>query len=69
VLVDDVEARHQDRHVGTIDGIEEHFYAISVERRITHACVLAITSAARGELFQPTALPKSLRAGLRRKAG
>lgn len=54
VLVGETEARHQVWHVGTIDGIEEHFYAISVERRITHACVLAITRAARGELFQPT---------------
>jgi LysR family transcriptional activator of nhaA len=29
----------------------EDFYAISVERRITHPGVAAITQAARGELF------------------
>jgi len=68
VLGDEIESRHQVQHVGTIDGVEEHFYAISVERRITHTCVLAITRAARGELFQPTARAKTSRAGLRRKA-
>ncbi len=65
VLGDEIESRHQVQHVGTIDGVEEHFYAISVERRITHACVLAITRAARGELFQPTARAKTSRAGAR----
>lgn len=68
VLVDEIESRHQVQHVGTIDGVEEHFYAISIERRITHTCVLAITRAARGELFQPTARAKTPRAGARRKA-
>jgi len=29
----------------------EEFYAVSVEQRITHPCVLAITDAARGQLF------------------
>jgi LysR family transcriptional activator of nhaA len=28
------------------------FYAISVERRISHPCVVAITSAARSQLFE-----------------
>ncbi len=68
VLVDEIESRHQVQHVGTIDAVEEHFYAISIERRITHPCVLAITRAARSELFQPTAHTKPPRAGLRRKA-
>jgi len=68
VLVDEIESRHQVQHVGTIDAVEEHFYAISIERRITHPCVLAITRAARSELFQPTANIRPPRAGLRRKA-
>ncbi len=34
----------------TADLVEE-FYAISVERRISHPCIAAITTAARGELF------------------
>ncbi len=36
----------------------EEFYAVSVERRITHPCVVAITQAARGQLFEaPTGRP------------
>jgi len=37
--------------LGRSDEMVENFYAISVERRITHPCVAAITNAARGELF------------------
>ncbi|MBL8333474.1 MAG: transcriptional activator NhaR [Rubrivivax sp.] len=68
VLVNEIETRHQVRHVGTIDGVEEHFYAISIERRITHSCVLAITRTARGELFQPAARAAASRARVRRQA-
>lgn len=68
VLVDEIETRHRVRHVGTIDAVEEHFYAISIERRITHPCVLAITRAARGELFQPRAAAGPKGVGPRRRA-
>lgn len=37
--------------IGRSDELEEEFYAVSVERRITHPCVVAITDAARGQLF------------------
>jgi LysR family transcriptional activator of nhaA len=37
--------------LGRSDELVESFYAISVERRITHPCVAAITQAARGALF------------------
>lgn len=37
--------------VGRTTELVESFYAVSVERRITHPCVLAITDAARGQLF------------------
>lgn len=67
VLVDEIESRHQVQHVGTIDAVEEHFYAISIERRITHPCVLAITCSARNGLFQPTARAAPTRTRLRRK--
>lgn len=36
--------------IGRTDAIREQFYAISVERRLTHPAVLAIQSAARGNL-------------------
>lgn len=37
--------------IGCTTELVEEFYAVSVERRITHPCVLAITDAARGQLF------------------
>ena len=37
--------------IGRSDELVEEFYAVSVERRITHPCVVAITDAARGQLF------------------
>lgn len=38
--------------VGRIDGLREHFYAISVERRLKHPAVVAILEAARRDLFE-----------------
>lgn len=37
--------------IGRIDSIVERFYAISVERRLSHPAVLAISAGARGKLF------------------
>jgi LysR family transcriptional activator of nhaA len=39
------------RILGRIDSIRERFYAISLERKITHPAVAAITQTARQELF------------------
>jgi len=39
------------RVLGHSEELREEFYAVSVERRITHPCVVAITAAARGKLF------------------
>ncbi|MDB5868439.1 MAG: transcriptional regulator, LysR family [Polaromonas sp.] len=39
--------------IGRTDEMVEDFFAVSVERRITHPCVAAITQAARGKLFTP----------------
>ena len=52
VLVDEIPSRLQVDRVGAIDEVEEHFLAISIERRITHPCGLTITRAARNDLFQ-----------------
>ncbi len=38
--------------IGRTEAVTEAFYAISVERRLTHPAVVAITSAARKELFR-----------------
>ena len=37
--------------VGHVKGLRQHFYAISVDRRIQHPAVLAIIKAARKEVF------------------
>ena len=51
-----VEARirraYEVRVVGRLPAVREHFYAISVERRITHPAVVAIRDAARRDLFR-----------------
>lgn len=39
--------------IGRSDELVEEFFAVSVERRISHPCVAAITQAARGRLFTP----------------
>ncbi len=37
--------------IGRSDELVEEFFAVSVERRIWHPCVAAITQTARGRLF------------------
>ena len=44
--------------IGRTAELVEEFYAVSVERRISHPCVLAITDAARGQLFSGDAHQK-----------
>ncbi len=57
VLAKEIETQHQVKMIGVADQVVVEFFAISVERRVTHPCVLAITNAARGELFaSPTVL-------------
>ena len=51
-LLEDEIVRHFDvDRVGRLDAVSEQFYAISVERRIRHPAVAAITLAARDSLF------------------
>ena len=51
VLEAEIQAQYGVKVVGRSDDLVEEFYAISVERRITHPCVAAISQAARGKLF------------------
>lgn len=55
VLERDIEKQYGVRALGATSEVVEEFFAISVERRITHSCVTAITEAARNELFAPRA--------------
>lgn len=51
VVEDETIAQYGVQVIGRTDELVEDFYAISVERRITHPGVAAITEAARSELF------------------
>ena len=51
VLEQEIAAEFGVEVIGRPAGLVEEFYAVSVERRITHPCVAAITEAARGRLF------------------
>jgi LysR family transcriptional activator of nhaA len=51
VMAGEVRRLHGVRSVGRTDAVRERFYAITVERRITHPAVAAITASARGRLF------------------
>lgn len=51
VLERDIEKQYGVRAIGATPAVVEEFFAISIERRITHPCVTAITEAARTQLF------------------
>ena len=51
VLESETAAQYGVRVVGRSAELVEEFYAVSVERRITHPCIAAITDAARQQLF------------------
>ena len=53
VLERDIEKQYGVRVLGSTNDVVEEFFAISIERRITHPCVTAITHAARNALFAP----------------
>jgi len=51
VIADEVQRQYQVRPVGTLDEVRERFYAITVERKLKHPAVIAISEAARHKLF------------------
>lgn len=51
VIERDVAQQHQVVTVGRTDAVKERFYALSVERRIRHPAVAAISESARQSLF------------------
>lgn len=52
VIEAEVRQQYQVEVVGRIDSIREQFYAISGERKLKHPAVVAITEAARQEIFR-----------------
>ncbi|MEO8656656.1 MAG: transcriptional activator NhaR [Ramlibacter sp.] len=51
VLAKEVEKELRVQTLGAATDLVDEFFAISVERRITHPCVIAITQSARKDLF------------------
>ena len=51
VMEEETMAQYGVQLIGRSEELVEEFFAVSVERRITHPCVVAITDAARGQLF------------------
>ncbi len=51
VVEADISRVYNVRGVGRTPDVQERYYAISVERRLTHPGVLAITTAARDDVF------------------
>jgi LysR family transcriptional activator of nhaA len=51
VVEGDIRRRYGVAVVGRLDDVRERFYAISVERRVTHPAVLAMQQGARARLF------------------
>ena len=62
VLAHEIEKQLNVKSLGVATEIVDEFFAISVERRVTHPCVVAITQSARNELF---AVPKKVRGSQR----
>jgi LysR family transcriptional activator of nhaA len=51
IIAKEVERQYQVRRVGRADDVRERFFAISVERKLKHPAVLAISEEARQKLF------------------
>ena len=52
VIADEVQREHGVTIIGQTDEVTEQFYAISLERRLTHPAVVAINDTAHRELFR-----------------
>ena len=51
VIAEEIQAQHRVTLVGQTEAVRESFYAISVERKVSHPGIVAITEGARRELF------------------
>ena len=62
VLSREIAKQFNVKALGVAAEVRDEFFAISVERRITHPCVVAITQSARNELFaMPAKAPRARR--------
>lgn len=51
VIASEVQAQYGVELVGKLEAVRQRYYAITTERRVTHAAVRAITETARGTVF------------------
>lgn len=51
VIGADLERQHRVQRVGTFEGLREKYYAISIERKLKHPCLVSLYDRARTELF------------------
>lgn len=51
VIQDEICRQFEVEFVGEVEGVHEHFFAISAERKIKHPAVIAIASTAKSDLF------------------
>jgi LysR family transcriptional activator of nhaA len=61
VLEDELHERHGVVQIAATREIMAEYFAISVERRLTHPCVQAITQAARDRILKPAATAANVR--------
>ncbi|KQQ63412.1 MULTISPECIES: transcriptional activator NhaR [Pseudomonas] len=55
VIADEIMTQYRVRLIGQTEAVTESFYVISVERKVKHPGIVAITEGARRELFTPPA--------------
>lgn len=51
VLADEIRSQYEAEIIGRADSVTAKYYAISVERKLTHPAVVAISEAAKADLF------------------
>lgn len=59
----EVQRQHRVRSIGRVDAIRERFYAVTLERRLSHPAVLALSASARTEVFGDWGAPRSAARG------
>jgi len=52
IIEDEIVRQYRVKPIGRLDSVREQYYAISVERKLKHKGIVAITAAARHALFQ-----------------
>ncbi len=50
-IATDIRQQYEVKTLGTLEGVRESFYAITIERRLRHPAAVAISEAARNRLF------------------